>query len=151
MRDEAAAARLFLARFNAYRYVETPKHLPADVDAFLMHGDDLRQVVETKCRYDCDLEKFMGAYRGDWLVTWEKIEKAKNLARQLCMGLTGFLYLVPSKTLLVQRITDDTGRLLVPMRLETTVTQATTNGGSAKRTNAYINMKNAMVITGDIE
>ena len=144
--DEVAAVSLFTAKFSQYSYVETPKDKPADVDAFLLMDNRFRQVVETKCRYDCDMSKFMNQYKGEWLVTWEKIEKAKNLAKQLCIGLTGFLYLVPSKTLLVQKITDETGRLLVPMRLETTTTQATINGGQAKRTNAFIDMKKAMVI-----
>ena len=146
IRDEVHAVQLFNSKYSDYRYVETPKGMPADVDALLMHGNQLRQVIETKCRYDCDITKFMGSYKGEWLVTWEKIEKAKNLAKQLCIGLTGFLYLVPSKTLLVQKITDETGRLLVPMRLETTETQATINGGRALRTNAFISMKNAVVI-----
>lgn len=146
VRDEVMAVSLFTSKFQQYQYVETPKHQPADVDALLMMDNQLRQVIETKCRYDCDIEKFMGRYAGEWLVTWDKIEKAKNLAKQLRIGLTGFLYLVPSKTLLVQKITDETGLLLVSMRLETTETQATINGGSAIRTNAYINMKKAMVI-----
>lgn len=76
-------------------------------------------------------------------MTWEKIEKAKNVARQLRIGLTGFLYIVPSRVLLVQKLTDETGNLLVPMRLETTQTQACINGGRATRTNAYIDMRNA--------
>lgn len=144
--DEQTAVALFRSKFTNYQYVETPKNMPADVDAILMLDNQLRQVIETKCRHDCDMEKFMGQYKGQWLVTWEKIEKAKNIAKQLCIGLMGFLYIVPSKTLLVQRITDETGRLLVGMKLETTTTQATINGGSARRTNAYIDMTRATVI-----
>ena len=151
VRDEQAAAALFMGRFAGYSYCETPKRLPADVDAILMHGGALRQVVETKCRYDCDLAKFMGAYKGQWLVTYDKVVRAMAVAKSLRIGLMGFLYLAPSKTLLVQRITDDEGKFLVSLKVETTQTQATTNGGVAIRSNAYIDMRNATVIKGDFE
>ena len=151
VRDEQAAVALFVGRFPQYAYAETPKHLPADVDALLMTGGALRQVVETKCRYDCDLQKFMGAYGGQWLVTYDKVVRAMAVAKGLRIGLMGFLYLAPSKTLLVQRITDDEGKFLVSLKVETTQTQATTNGGLAVRSNAFIDMRKATVIKGDFE
>lgn len=151
VRDEQAAAALFIGRFPAYNYLETPKQLAADVDALLVMGGSLRQVVETKCRYDCDLTKFMGAYRGQWLVTYDKVVRAMAVAKSLRIGLMGFLYLAPSKTLLVQRITDDEGKFLVSFKVETTQTQATTNGGLAIRSNAYIDMTKATIIKGDFE
>ena len=151
VRDEQAAVALFTGRYPQYRYCQTDKGLPADVDAILMIDGCLRQVVETKCRYDCDLPKFMGAYKGQWLVTYDKVVRAMAIAKGLRIGLMGFLYIVPSKTLLVQRITDDEGKFLISLRIETTETQATTNGGRALRSNAYIDMRNATVIKGDFE
>lgn len=59
---EQAAAGLFVAHHRGYRYVQTPKDRPADVDAILLRRDVMEQVVETKCRYDCDLQKFMNQY-----------------------------------------------------------------------------------------
>jgi hypothetical protein len=151
VRDEQAAVALFTGRFPQYAYCETPKDLSADVDALLMIGGTLRQVVETKCRYDCDMEKFMGQYRGQWLVTYDKLVRAMDVAKALRIGLMGFVYIVPSKTLLVARITDDQGKFLVPFSVQTTRTQATINGGSAVRSNAYINMRGATVIKGVFE
>ena len=151
VRDEQAAVALFTARFPQYSYLETPKQMAADVDALLVTGGHLRQVVETKCRYDCDLDKFMGAYRGQWLVTYDKVVRAMAVARALRIGLMGWLYLAPSKTLLVQPLVDAEGLFVVPMKIITSNTQATTNGGRAVRSNAYIDMTQAIVIKGDFE
>ena len=146
VKDEALAVALFTNKFKGYQYVETPKSGPADVDALLMLDKQLRQVIETKCRYDCDINKFMHVYQGEWLVTEEKILKARNIAKQLGIGVTGFLFIVPSKTLLVQQIADADGRLLVNIRTQSTETKATINGGRVIRNNSYIDMRKAMVI-----
>jgi len=59
----------------------------------------------------------------------------------------GFLYLVKPKVLLTQRLSDNEGRLAAEVRLSTTSTQATINGGRALRTNAFINMAGAKIYT----
>lgn len=144
--DEQRAAQLFMGKFAGYSYLQTPKDQPADVDAILTLGNEMRQVVETKCRYDCDLDKFLGAYGGQWLVTYDKIVRSMAVAKALKVGLMGFVYLVPSKTLLVQRITDAAGNFLVPFEVKMTQTKATTNGGLATRANAFVDMTNALVL-----
>jgi len=144
--DEQLAAILFTGKFAGYSYLQTPKKKAADVDAILTLDNEMRQVVETKCRYDCDLDKFLGAYGGQWLVTYDKIVRSMAVAKALKVGLMGFVYLVPSKTLLVQRITDAAGNFLVPFEVRMTQTKATTNGGLATRANAFVDMTNAMVI-----
>ena len=151
VRDEGVAAALFEARYPAYRYVETPKGMPAAVDAILMRGGVMRCVVETKCRYDCDVDKFAKQYRSQWLVTFEKVIAAKAVAQSLGLAVMGFLYIVPSKTLLVQQIVDAKGMFTADMQIKVTNTQATTNGGKIDRSNAYIDMSKATVIRGDFE
>jgi hypothetical protein len=145
VQQERDAVAMFTSRNPAYQYVDTPKHLPADIDAMLLHKGQMHSLVETKCR-DCSLDQFMGAFGGEWLVTFDKVVKARDLARAMGVGLTGFLYLTRDKVLLAQRITDETGLLIPRMRVESTQTQRTTNGGQIVRTNAYIDMRAAKVI-----
>lgn len=145
--DEQRAKEIFLLNYPRYRYVETPKDRPADVDAFLVLDNDIKAIIETKCRYDCDLVKFRGAYANEWLVTFDKLEKARTIARALCVKVIGFLYLKQSDILLVQEIVNADGLYVPSIRLDSTTTQATINGGTATRTNAYIKMDNAKLLS----
>jgi hypothetical protein len=145
--DEQRAKEIFLLNYPRYRYVETPKDRPADVDAFLVLGDAIKGIVETKCRYDCDLEKFRGAYGNEWLVTFDKLEKARTIARSLCVKVIGFLYLKQSDVLLVQELVNAEGLYVPSIRIDSTTTQATINGGSATRANAYISMNKSILLT----
>ena len=142
--DERVVA-MWAEREFGVRYVETPKGQPATVDAIITdtHAQEIRAVVETKCRYDVDLDGFRRRYRSEWLVTWDKIDKAMTLAQGLGVPLVGFLYLPSSRALLMVRISHPDGRLAVPIRLQTTETRATVNGGRAVRTNAFIDLSSA--------
>jgi len=59
-----------------------------------------------------------------------------------CIGL---LYLVEDKTLMVQKLCDAQGNLTAEMLIKNTTTQATINGGSIARNNAYISMDGAKI------
>lgn len=145
--DEQRAKEIFLISYPKYRYVETPKDRPADVDAFLVLDDCIKAIVETKCRYDCDLEKFRGSYGNEWLVTFDKLEKARSIAKGLCVKVVGFLYLKQSDVLLVQELVDANGLYVPSIRIDPTTTQATINGGTATRTNAYIDMSKSLLLS----
>lgn len=142
--DERVASAWVEREFRV-RYVETPKDQPATVDAIITDtkGQEIRAVVETKCRYDVDIDGFRSRYRSEWLVTWDKVAKAMTIAQCLGVPLVGFLYLPTCRTLLVARISHPDGRLATSIRLDTTETQATVNGGRAIRTNAFIDMAQA--------
>lgn len=142
--DERVVAAWVEREFSVC-YVETPKDQPATVDAIITDtkAQEIRAVVETKCRYDVDSDGFRKRYRSEWLVTWEKVHKAITLAQCLGVPLAGFLYLPTCRTLLVARISHPDGRLATAIRLETTETRATVNGGRAVRTNAFIDMTQA--------
>ena len=145
VRQEAHAVSLLCAKHPSYSYLHTPKHLPADVDAVLLKDGVIDSIVETKCR-DCTLEQFMGAFKGQWLVTFDKVIKARDIATRMGVSLTGFLYRAKSDVLLIQRITLPDGTFIPRMVVETTETQRTINGGKAIRTNAYIDMQAAKQI-----
>ena len=140
--DEQQAQNIFTSTYPRYQYAQTPKEKPADVDAFLIRDGIIGGVVETKCRYDVDLEEFKQRYSCEWLVTFDKILKGKQVADALCTKLVGFLYIVQSKTLLVQTIADN-GLYVPSIKIMTTQTQATINGRTAVRSNAFIDMSSA--------
>lgn len=131
------------------RYVETPKDQPATVDALILSDSGIKAVVETKCRYNVAIDFFMTVFNGEWLVTLDKIIDASRTAKLLGVPLVGFLYLVKDKTLLVQRIANPDGRFTAEMKIRTTKTQTTINGGEIERTNAFIDMRHAQILKGD--
>ena len=79
----------------------------------------------------------------EWLVTYDKVQKAVGLAKQLCVPVVGYLLLIPDRIVVVTRLINDRGEVVAPMRLDRTQTQATINGGQVVRTNAYIKITGA--------
>jgi hypothetical protein len=149
LNDEQTLAKWLEKNFSL-KYIQTPKDTPALVDAIVTNksSTELLGVAETKCRYDiASLEQFQTNYKNEWLVTWSKVNNAINIATSMGVPCVGFLYLVKPKVLLTQKLSDNTGRLAVDVRLSTTSTQATINGGIALRTNAFINMAGAKIYT----
>ena len=140
--DEQKAKAIFLRNFSEYNYIETHKDKSADVDAFLTKDLVIKAIIETKCRYDVTIEEFKERYKSQWLITFDKLERAKVLAKILQVDVVGFLYLVQSETLLVQKIIDD-GEYVGRIVIEKTKTQKTINGGSVERVNAFIDMTQA--------
>lgn len=149
LNDEQTLAKWLEKNFSL-KYIQTPKDTPALVDAIVTNknSSELLGVAETKCRYDiASLEQFQANYKNEWLVTWSKVNNAINIATSMGVPCVGFLYLVKPRVLLTQKLSDNTGRLAVDVRLSTTSTQATINGGIALRTNAFINMAGAKIYT----
>lgn len=146
LEDERRAVQLLNSRFPDLKYIETDKGTPARVDAILLRDSQVYGVVETKCRYNMTLEYFQTVYKSEWLVTYDKIAEGKSVAVAMHVPLIGMLYIKDSDVLLVQRLCEPNGLLTVPMRLESTVTQATVNGGEALRTNAYIKLAAPTII-----
>ena len=89
----------------------------------------------------------MNKFNAEWLVTYDKIERGISVCRSLGVDFRGFLFLVPEQILLIVRIWDFKTRETVGMELEETRTQATVNGGSIVRLNAYVDVSHATVIT----
>jgi hypothetical protein len=79
------------------------------------------------------------------LVTFDKLEKGKQIAKSLCVPFIGFLYLNQSDILLVQQISNHIGYVPEIIIFQTT-TQKNINGGQIIRSNAYIDMSNATVL-----
>lgn len=130
---------------TGWTYTPTPKDKPAAVDALLFNkAGDLAGVAESKCR-DCDMDTMRDAFNMEWLITFDKIEKACRVAEGLRVPLFLFLYLKDSGEILVVKAADEQGNITVPLRLDWTETKASCNGGQAERLNAYVKLQNAKI------
>lgn len=127
-----------------YQYVHTSDTDAAVIDGFVV--DPKGQIVaglEVKSRYNITLEMFMTKMQGRWLLTLQKLNDMQFLAGLLRIPMYGFLYIVPSKIVLVERLVDRDGNIVCSYYAEETETQRTINGGRAIRPNAYIDMNRA--------
>lgn len=147
VKDELDAVAIWHKHQPSLMYCHTPKNRECPVDAVLTKDHCIKGVVETKCRYDMTLLQFFEERYGLWLVTFDKIIHARQVALSLGVPLLGFLYIVQDKTLLCKKITDSHGKFVVNMQMQNTFTQTTVNGGNIKRFNAYIDMKDCKQYT----
>ena len=145
IQDELEAVFIWGQHHPDLIYCHTPKNRESPVDAVLTKGQKVCGVVETKCRYDMTTGEFFNERGGMWLITFEKIINARQVAMALGVPLLGFLYIVQDKRLLVKKITDAYGKFIIDMSIQNTETQMTVNGGSIVRSNAYLNMRDCKV------
>jgi len=145
--DEAKAVALFQARYPKWKYIDTDKETESKADALLTCEDKFAGLVLTSCRYHCSVSTFRLNWNSEWLLTWRKLAIGALLCRHLQTRLYGFLYVVDDDTLLIQRLFDPSKsperRWLTPIRFAYTETQATCNGGSIVRRNAFIKIDRA--------
>lgn len=142
--QERAAIELFRALNPSFSFIETPKDKPVHIDGFIVQQNVILAAVETKCR-TCTVETFRGQFNNEWLLTRAKFDTAAFHAALLYVPLVGFLYLVPSKVLLVKKLWHPVTGFSTGIRNEETRTQATVNGGTAVRLNAFIDMTDAKI------
>jgi hypothetical protein len=142
VQQEAEAIKLFSKNAKEWDYFHTSKSGISIVDGLLFKDGILDGIVEVKCR-SCDEDTFKNKWDNEWLITYDKIDKGRNCAKLLHVPLYGFLYLTPDKLLMMIKISDESGQFVCRFRVDKTRTQKTTNGGSAKRNNAFISMQNA--------
>lgn len=143
--DEMLAKAIFEGNYPGYRYIDTPKNRPSAFDAVLVKDNKIVAIVETKCRRDMTLDKFVTSYKSQWLVTYKKIKDCCDASDLLSVPFVGFLYIQPTNVLLTKTIYKD-GQFRQTLTVNQTRTQATTNGGSIVRDNAYIDMTEAKAL-----
>lgn len=143
--QEREAIVLFEESFPGYKFIETPKDLPADIDGLVIHKDKLVSCVEVKCR-NMTMDTFANQYGKQWLVTADKIDRCVSVSKSLGIDFRGFLYLVPEKTLLIVPIWSYEKGYVCQIDRQMSETQATVNGGTAMRENAYIHVENVTAI-----
>jgi|21_taG_2_1085346.scaffolds.fasta_scaffold83631_1 hypothetical protein len=137
--------KAFLEAHPSVALVETDQDKPADVDGIVYkacEGGFITAVIETKARY-YSIEKLTGDYGWEMLINADKLEKGAKLAIALKCNFAVLLVLVPSRLTLALKITGEDGEVIPKVRFEMKKIRATTNGGTALREVAYINMKQA--------
>lgn len=145
--DSEAAVEIFCRARPDFTIRVTDQSMPATVDGMMYRGNCLEAVLEIKTR-DMTTEQ-LRAWHNEWLVTFDKIIEARNIAKALCVPLVGFLYLKPERRLMVRRICGPSGLFTTKLRVETTETQATVNGGRAVRSNAFLDMTGCKVFDAE--
>ena len=143
--QEKEAITLFEESFPGYKFIETPKDLPADIDGLITHKDKLVSCVEVKCR-NMTMDMFVNQFGKQWLITADKIDRCVDVSKSLGIDFRGFLYLVPEKTLLIVPIWSYEKGYICQIDRQMTETQATVNGGMAFRENAYIHVENVTAL-----
>jgi hypothetical protein len=147
LKQERRLAEIVTHNWPGCLYLHTPKDKAASVDAILTMNDALKAVAQASCRNNT-LGDFRGGFHNEWLLTYEKLIHGRNLAIGLCVEYWGLVYLVPDDLVLrVKMFTPERG-WLVRFHVEKTTTQATCNGGTATRDNAFIDLSAADVLTG---
>ena len=144
--QEAKAAEIFRSHNPDLTYITTPKDKPSRIDGVLVDKNGvIRAVVEAKSRYGISLANFQRKFHNEWLITYEKLATAANVAQLFHVPLVGFLYLVEDKTLLTIQLADQWGHFSQPFRVEKTETTKDINVGSTFRNNAFVKMDKARV------
>ena len=129
------------------KYVETKQDTTADIDGFFIHENNVIACYEIKSR-NTTLDELEGRFNNEWIITYDKIIRGAAIAKALQVPFCGILYLVDDDISMLVKITDEIGELCVPIRVVRSKTQATCNGGSANRVNAYVNMDSARKFFG---
>ncbi len=135
----------FLRAYPSLNLAETDQKEPADVDGILysvLKGNVIKGVVEIKTRY-MTLDKLMGPYNGEWLITKSKLDRGMQLALGLRCPFVGLLVLPNSGICLSKQISDKDGNWTCGFREEVTKTSASVNGGEMTGLNAFIDMTEA--------
>lgn len=143
--QELRAVEIFRSHYPELHYVHTDKDAPVSIDAVLTKDDEIVAAVECKCRSMTE-EEFFEGFDGQWLITFDKLMRAREMAAMLHVPLVAMLYLVPDDIVLVKTLTRKDGTLEVAFSVDKTKTQATVNGGEIVRDNAYIDMNGAKVL-----
>lgn len=102
-------------------------------------------LIEVKSRHDFTEKEFFARW-GTWLVTNKKIVENIRLARKHRIPFIGAMHIVQSRVVLVKTIFEN-GQTCPGVEVRLTSTQATINGGTALRDNAFIPMHDALRLT----
>lgn len=140
---EQRAYEIFLSNYSSYTIVETDKTKASIIDSFIVKNNTIQYMAEVKTRYT-SYATLTNQFNNEWLITAEKLNKAKEISKNLCVPLVGLLYLVKDDVLLSIQLTDDNGEYIQSIRFEKTKTKTTVNNSNLiERENAFILMTKA--------
>lgn len=113
----------------------TPKNGSSPYDGVMLKNEKIIGIFESKNR-NIEIDQY-----DTWLITYNKLEECKNIAKKMNVPFYGFLGLELSNVVACFKITNSNGEYLFDFEHKVTPTQATVNGGEALRDNAYLPFK----------
>jgi hypothetical protein len=121
----------------------TDKKKPIEHDGIIIKNNKIIGIFESKNRQFTlyKLEKF-----GSWLITYEKLEKCRLIAKKMKVPLYGFLGIELSNLIMYWKICDGEGNYLFNFEHYYSYTQDTCEGGEAYRDNAFLPIKYGILI-----
>ena len=113
----------------------TNKNKTYSYDGIILVNGKIVGIFESKNR-EMSLSK-MESF-GSWLITYEKLEKCRLIAKKMNVPFYGFCGLERSKLVMFWKISDSNGNYLFDFKHYNSLTRKTVNGGEAYRDNAYL-------------
>jgi len=138
------AADIVFSRSESHCFIHTSDTDCAAVDGFIVAAGFIAGFAEIKSR-DSTYNNFMTAFKGEWLLTHQKLLDIQAISKLLRLPGYGMIYLVPDEIVLVLQLTDKDGIITCKYRTAHTETQRTINGDVANRLNAFINVSSAKI------
>ena len=142
MKHAERAVEIFNNNALSSKFVTTDPDSPATLDGIIVTRGIVNGVVEIKARNETFAE--MQAYDDPkgWLISANKVMAGKKATEYFTCPFYGFLYIIPDDELYIVRIFNADGSRASYIDIRETTTQESCNGGTAKRSNAYIHLEN---------
>lgn len=124
----------------------TPSERAGLIDAIFFRGVFIETIAEVRAR-DMTIAQLKGY--GDYLVTFDKLVKGRDLAKALAVPLHLIVGLYSEEAVLAHIVTfpicDSEGNWTAEFRTRSTTTQETCNGGTIERMNTYVTLRGAAI------
>ncbi len=117
--------------------VSTAEDDMADIDALAIKDGCISAAMEVKSR-EMDLAQLCRF--GSYLITFDKLLKLRAMAAGLRVPGLVVVSLLKDASIVYWKVCDSAGDMLVQLEGKVSKTQATCNGGSADRYNAYLSL-----------
>lgn len=109
---------------------------------------EIQAVVEMKTR-DASYQTFDSLWNKEVMIRKHKLDHGKSGARLFGVPFILLYYLAQDDVLMDLSVTDHTGTVVTPVRIERTRTNADIHGGEANELNAFIDMTDSILYKGD--
>jgi hypothetical protein len=129
----------FLSGKWGVSYVLTSKIGAAHIDGLFVRNGIIAAAFESKCRTKWDDYDSL-------LITATKIDDGVAVSSVLFIPFLVLAYIVPLQQILYWQVTDSSGDIQFPITRRVTGTQATIEGGEARRLNAFLPLEFANII-----
>ena len=136
------AVEIFNRNAESSTFIPTDPTLPATLDGIIVTKGIVNGVVEIKAREETFEQMQAFTNPEGWLISANKIMAGKKASEYFSCAFYGFLYCIPREELYIVKIFNEDGSRASFIDIKETVTQETCNGGSTKRSNAYVRLEN---------